>query len=196
MKASKDDLLRLDHVLSSFIVSKTIPSLSRILEEPITYSLKHTQTISITNLDSLISNFEEMNVMSAVYVKCEGDLQMGMLWYMSEDESRPLAMKLTNNLHLKKTNQLFVSSISEIGNILTASIVNAISDDTGYEIWSSLPGFAVESLRTLLEATISDLGNSSNTLVVSTVEFCGLKSGFKLQLLLMQDPKEAKKLLT
>ncbi|HJT10112.1 MAG TPA: hypothetical protein VJ771_04950 [Candidatus Nitrosotalea sp.] len=195
MKQNNDTLLRLDHVLSSFIVSKTIPSLSRILEEPVTYYLKKTQMVSISNLDELSLNFEEMNAMSAVYVKCNGDLQMGILWYMLEEESRPLASKLLSNLQLNKTDHLFISSISEIGNILTASIVNAISDNMGYEIWSSLPGFAIESMKTLLEAIISDLEDSSNTLVLSSVEFCGAVSGLRLQMLLIQDPKEVKKLI-
>lgn len=195
MMSDSDNSLRLKHILNSLIVSKTIPSLMRILDEPVTYSLKKTQTISITNLDKLVSNFEEMNVMSAVYVKCKGDLQMGILWYMLEEEFRPLAMRLLINLNLKKTDQLFISSISEVGNMLTASIVNAISSDTGYKLWSSLPGFAVESMKTLLEATISDLVDSSDTLIVSSVEFCGIKSGLKLQMFLMQDPKEVIKLI-
>lgn len=195
MKKNNDTLLQLEHVLNSFIVSKTIPSLSRILEEPVTYSLKKTQASSISNLDKLSLNFEEMNVMSAVYVKCRGDLQMGILWYMLEEESKPLATKLLSNLQLNKTDHLFISSISEIGNILTASIINAISDNTGYEIWSSLPGFAIESMKTLLEAIISDLENSSDTLVISSVEFCGMVSDLKIQMLLIQDPKEVKKLI-
>lgn len=195
MKQNNDTLVQLEHVLSSFIVSKTIPSLSRILEEPVTYYLKKTQMVSISNLDELSLNFEEMNAMSAVYVKCNGDLQMGILWYMLEEESRPLASKLLSNLQLNKTDHLFISSISEIGNILTASIVNAISDNMGYEIWSSLPGFAIESMKTLLEAIISDLEDSSNTLVLSSVEFCGAVSGLRLQMLLIQDPKEVKKLI-
>ena len=196
MKHNNDTLLQLEHVLSSFIVSKTIPSLSRILEEPVTYYLKKTQVVSISNLDKLSLNFEAQNVMSAVYVKCKGDLQMGILWYMLEEEFKPLAIKLLSNSQLNETDHLIISSISEIGNILTASIVNAISNNTGYEIWSSLPGFAIESMKTLLEAIISDLEDSSDTLVISPVEFSGMVSGLKLQMLLIQDPKEVKKLIT
>lgn len=190
-----DDLQQLDHVLNSFIISKTIPSLSKILEEPVTYLLKKTKTISITALDSLISDFEEKNPMYAVYLKCTGDLHMGVLWYMLEEESKPLTEKILGRSCLDKSEKLIVSAISEVGNILTASIVNAISDDTGYEIWSSVPGFAIESLRTLLEAIVSDFDYPSDTLITSAVEFHGLNSGLKLQMLLIQDPKEAKKLV-
>ncbi|MDE1767565.1 MAG: hypothetical protein KGI27_15025, partial [Thaumarchaeota archaeon] len=81
LKSNRNDLQQLECVLNSFILSKTIPSIEIILEEPVRYLLKKTQEIQITNLDSLISNFEEMDVMSAVYVKCSGDLNIGVLWY-------------------------------------------------------------------------------------------------------------------
>jgi chemotaxis protein CheC len=195
MKSSHNDLQQLEYILNTFIVSKTIPSLNIILEEPVKYFLKKTQEIQITNLDSLISNFEEMDVMSAVYVKCDGDLSIGALWYMLEEESRPLAVKLLGKSHLNEFEKLAISSISEIGNILTASIVNAICDDAGYQIYSSVPGFAIESLRTLLEAMASDFGDQSDTIIVSAVEFYGINSGIKLKMLLIQDPKETKKFI-
>lgn len=195
MKSEHDDLQQLNRVLDSFIISKTIPSLSKLLEEPVKYVIKKTQTLSITNLNLLISDFEEINPMYAVYVKCNGDLHMGVLWYMLEDESRSLADKLIGNSISNKSEKLIISSISELGNMLTASIINAISDSTGYKMGSSVPGFAVESLRILLEATISDFSDQSDMLIASTVEFSGIISGIRLQMLLIQDSKETKKLI-
>jgi len=195
LKSSHNDLQQLECILNTFIVSKTIPSLSVILDEPVKHFLKKTQEIQITNLDWLISNFEEMDVMSAVYVKCDGDLSIGVLWYMLEEESKPLAVKLLGKSHLSEFDKLAMSSISEIGNILTASIVNAICNEAGYKIYSSVPGFAIESLRTLLEAMASDFGDRSDTIIASAVEFYGVNSGIKLKMLLIQDPKETKKLI-
>ena len=195
LKSNHSDLKQLDWILNSFIVSKTIPSLNMILEEPVQYFRKKIQTIQITNLDLLISNFEELNVMAAVYIKCGGDLNIGVLWYMLEEESKPLAVKLLGESHLNEFDKLAVSSISEIGNILTASIVNAICNEAGYKICSSVPGFAIESLRTLLEAIASDFGGQSDTIIASAVEFYCLNSGIKLKMLLIQDPKEVKKLI-
>ena len=195
LKSNRNDLQQLEGILNSFILSKTIPSIEIILDEPVEYLLKKTQEIEITNLDSLISNFEEMDVMSAVYVKCGGDLNIGVLWYMLEEESKPFALKLLGKYHLKEFDTLAVSSISEIGNILTASIVNAICDEVGCQIYSSAPGFAVESLRTLLEALASDFGDQSDTIIASAVEFYGLNSGIKLKMLLIQDPTETKRLI-
>ncbi|MGI0075273.1 MAG: chemotaxis protein CheC [Nitrosotalea sp.] len=195
MNTSCNDLQKLNSVLDYFIVQKTIPSLGSMLGEPITYSLKKTQEIPIVNLDLIVSNLEEMNVMSAVYVKCDGDLHMGALLYLPENESKILASKLLGKPISNELEGIATSSISEIGNILTASIMNAISNDTGYKICSSVPGYAVEFFRTLLEAVVSDFGNESDTLIISHMEFYGLKSGIAIHMLLIQNPSEVKKFM-
>ncbi len=167
-----------------------------MLGESIKHYLKKTQEIPITNMDFIISNLEEMNVMSATYVKCDGDLHMGALLYLPENESKILASKLLGKPISNELDGIATSSISEIGNILTASIVNAIVHDTGYKICSSVPGYAVEFFRTLLEAAVSDFGNESDTLIVSHVEFHGLKSCIVIHMILIQNPSEINKLVT
>lgn len=145
------------------------------------------------NLDVIISNLEETNVMSAVYVKCDGDLHMGALLYLPENKSKILASQLLGRSIPNELEGLAMSSISEIGNILTASITNAISQDTGYKICSSVPGYAVEFFRTLLEAVVSDFGNESDTLIVSHVEFHGVVSDVAIHMILLQNPSDVKK---
>ena len=192
MSTNCNDLQKLNSVLDSFIVHKTIPTLGTMLGEIILHSIKKTQEIPITNLDLIISDLEEMNVMSAAYIKCDGDLHMGALWYLPENESKTLASKLLGRSLSNELEGITSSSISEIGNILTASIINAISDNTGYKIYSSVPGYAVEFFRTLLEAVVSDFGNESDALIVSHVEFHGPQSGIVIHMLLIQNPSEVK----
>ena len=195
MGTRHNDLQKLNSTLDSFIVYKTIPSLSSLLEEPVKHVLRKTREISIMNLDVIVQDLEEMNVMSAVYIKCVGDIHMGVLLYLPEQESQILSEKLLGKPISEELVGLATSSISEIGNILTASLINAISFGTGYKICSSVPGYAVEFFRTLLEAAVSDFENKSDSLIASTVEFYGINSGLHIQMLLIQDPSEIKKLL-
>ncbi len=167
-----------------------------MLEEPVTHILRKTQEIPLMNLDTIVQDLEEMNVMSAVYIKCVGDIHMGVLLYLPEQESKILAEKLLGKPISSELVGLATSSISEIGNILTASLINAISFDTGYKICSSVPGYAIEFFRTLLEAVVSDFENGSDSLIVSTVELHGRNSGLHIRMLLIQDPSEIKKLVT
>lgn len=195
MNTRCDDLQKLNSTLDSFIVCRTIPSLGSLLEEPVTYVLRKTQEIPMMNLDEIILDLEEMNVMSAVYIKCMGDIHMGVLLYLPEQESKILAQKLLGKPISEELAGLATSSISEIGNILTASLINAISLGTGYKIYSSVPGYAVEFFRTLLDAVVSDFENKSDSLIVSTVDLHGINSGINIHMILIQDPSEIKKLV-
>lgn len=195
MNTRCDDLQKLNSILDSFIVCRTIPSLGSLLEEPVKHVLRKTQEIPMMNLDEIILDLEEMNVMSAVYIKCMGDIHMGVLLYLPEQESKILAQKLLGKPIPEELAGLATSSISEIGNILTASLINAISLGTGYKICSSVPGYAVEFFRTLLEAVVSDFENKSDSLIVSTVELHGINSGINIHMILIQDPSEIKKLV-
>lgn len=195
MNTRCDDLQKLNSTLDSFIVCRTIPSLGSLLEEPVMHVLRKTQEIPMMNLDEIILDLEEMNVMSAVYIKCMGDIHMGVLLYLPEQESKILAQKLLGKPISEELAGLATSSISEIGNILTASLINAISLGTGYKICSSVPGYAVEFFRTLLEAVVSDFENKSDSLIVSTVELHGINSGINIHMILIQDPSEIKKLV-
>ena len=186
---------KLNSILDSFIVQKTIPALVTMLGEPVLHFLKDTQEIQVMNLDIVLSNLEEINAMSAVYVKCDGDLHMGALLYLPENKSKMLASQLLGRSISDELEILTMSSISEIGNILTASIINAISRDTGYKICSSVPGYAVEFFRTLLESAASDFGYESDTLIVSHVEFYGVTSNIPIHMLLLQNPSEVKKFI-
>ena len=86
------------------------------------------------------------------------------------------------------------SSISEIGNILSASILNAISNN-GLKVESSVPGFAIDTFRTLIEFVASEIGSKSDRLIIANVDLIGVNSDTKLHILLVQDDQEARKLL-
>lgn len=194
MRFTIDDLQNVNTALDLYLKAKTIPSLMFLLEEPITYSIEKTEVMSAVHADCTI-HASKTDIMSAVYVKCSGDLHIGALWYISEKELKPLARRLLGKSETNEFDNLASSSISEIGNILTASIANAIHDEKGCRIMTSVPGYANESLCTLLEYVAADFADQSESLVASSVKFCGLNSGIKLQMFLIQDPVELKRLV-
>lgn len=195
LQTSKEDLECLHSSFESFITSKTIPSLSLLLGEPIEYNLRKIREVNISDLDDLVPPFDDAILMSAVYVKCEGDLSMAILLYLPEKSAKRLAAKLLGKNKLSKLSRVGRSSISEIGNILAASIFNAISYNTGFQVVSSVPGFAMDTYRTLLEQSVLETANDSPTVIVGDLELVGVSSKTSLHILLLQDVREIKKLL-
>ena len=146
------------------------------------------------DLENMMPTFEDTMTMSAVYVKGEGDLRIGILLCMPERDSKKLSAKLLGKSKMSSLTSVGRSSISEIGNILSASILNAISNN-GLKVESSVPGFAIDTFRTLIEFVASEIGSKSDRLIIANVDLIGINSGTKLHILLVQDDQEARKLL-
>ena len=186
---------KLYRVLESYVTQRTIPSLSVLLHEPVHHYLKEIKEIGTSDIEELISSLNEENVMAAAYVRGEGDFQIGVLVYLPEKESKSLAGILLGQNALVDLDAVGKSSISEIGNMLSASIFNAISHKTGSKISSTVPGFAIDTIRTLLEGVTVESTNESSSLILAYFDLKGTKSGLVISVLIILDPTEATKIL-
>lgn len=193
-KHSREDLNKLHEVFESFLTTKTIPSLSKILDEPIEYNLRRVREVEIIDIEDIMPVFDYNVPTSAVYVKGEGDIRIGILLCMPQRDSKKLSAKLLGKSKVNTITSMGKSSISEIGNMLSASILNAIANN-GLKTESSVPGYASDTLRTLIEAVVSEIGNETNSIIITGVDLVGSKSCTKLHILLIQDSQEARKLL-
>ena len=176
-------------LLERYVSEKTIPSLFSLFGEAFSYAVRGTHNASASNLDLLIPHSEKLRTMSGAYVRCWGDIHFGVLWYVPEEDLRPLTKKMLGHSQMAEIEKLTASSMSEIGNMLTASILNALSDESGCSFVSTVPGYALESLNVLLDGAMSDFGCGSDSVMASTVEFQGIASGFSLRMLLLVDPE-------
>lgn len=195
MSIDNSNLQKFNSILDLFIKSKTVPSLRSILNEQITHEIKKVQEIEMQNLDSVKSSFQDVEDVTAVYVKSTGDFHIGVLLYFTEETSKKLTTKLLGNLQSDELNKITMSSISEIGNILSASVFNALSVSKSCRLDTSVPGYAVETFRTLLESVAAETGYDSDSMVISLVEFYGKNSGILLNMLLIQSPNELIKIV-
>ena len=191
---TNSDLDKLTDIFHKCLSTKTVNSLSTILGEPVTHKIAKVRLLDFSELDDLTPAFSETENMSAVYLKQTGDVSVGVLYYMPEKEGKRFAAKLLGKKRLDSFTRLSKSSISETGNILTGSFFNALNNEQGFNTTSEIPGFAVDTFRSLLEFPAADIGFESQSLIACTAEFHS-ESDLKLRMLIILDPENAKKLL-
>jgi chemotaxis protein CheC len=75
-----------------------------------------------------------------------------------------------------------------------AQFFNALSNERDCKTSSDVPGFAVDTFRSLLEFPAMDIGIETQSLVACTAEFFS-SSDLKMRMLIILDPINAKKLL-
>ena len=192
---SKKELWDLNDIFSSFIKSKTLPAFSMLVGEDASYTIKSIKELSLKGVDDIVLPYMNEQ-MYGVYLKAEGDIRISMLCFMMEKQGLDIAAKLLGKDKVDILDPMGKSSLSEMGNILLAgSFLNAISNWTDFKIDCSAPGFAIETLHTLIEDPVCEISADTNYLVVLEVDIVGAKSGITIHLFLVFRTADIKKIL-
>ena len=188
---SQTELYSLENVLSSYIAQKTSVALSSLLGESVEHVIKKTHT-EISKVDGL-ENFKEIALCS-VFLHGGGDIRLGILYSIPENDAKQIAAKLMCLEKIDSLDDLGKSAISEVGNIMTGSFFNALSDHTGLKVDLSTPGFAMTSISSLLGPHAKGFLCPSSD-IATEVEFTGANSTVHIHMLIIQNHDNARKLL-
>ncbi len=185
------ELGSLENVLNSYIAQKTSVALSSLLGESVTHTIKKTHT-KISEIGDL--NLIEDIVLCSVFLHGGGDIRLGILYSIHEPDAKQIAARLLCMEKIDLLDDLGKSAISEVGNIMSGSFFNALSDHTGLKVDLSTPGFAMTSISSLLEPHASGFLCSVRDMATE-VELTGVNSNICVHMLIIQDHDNARKLL-
>ena len=112
--------------------------------------------IKIISMDQLLLMNEAEEEVISVHVRVIGDIG-GSVIFMSDKTSME---KLLENLLMGNDilTEYGQSAVSEVGNIITGSYLNAISSFTGFTIVPSVPAFSYDMLAAILSTTFIEAG--------------------------------------
>ncbi|MDV3427528.1 MAG: chemotaxis protein CheC [Bacillota bacterium] len=112
--------------------------------------------INIISMDQLLLMNEAEEEVISVHVRVIGDIG-GSVIFMSDKTSME---KLLENLLMGNDilTEYGQSAVSEVGNIITGSYLNAISRFTDFTIMPSVPAFSYDMLAAILSTTFIEAG--------------------------------------
>lgn len=186
------ELGSLENVLSSYVAQKTSAALSALLGEVVSHSIKKTHT-DISKTEDL-KNFVNDLVLCSVFLHGGGDVRLGILYSIPEDDAKQIAAKLLCTDQINSLDDLGKSAISEVGNIMSGSFFNALYDQTGLKVDLSTPTFAMTSISSLLEPHASGFLCPISD-ILTEIELTGVNTGVRIHMLIIQDHDNARKLL-
>ncbi len=189
------ELEKLGEILGSY-VGAAAGSLGKLFNEGVAHKLHKTNVMEFSQLERSINAVPEQEIV-AVYIKGEGDVRLGILLFLSEDNAKTLAARLLGSDTAEKLTALGKSAIAEMGNIILAgSFLNALSKATGFKVKASVPGLAIDMFRTLLEPPTIDVASETDQVIVAEAELTLVDSAISATVLIILDPHGAEKLLT
>lgn len=183
--------------LKDFMLTKLLKKTSNVFEtllnESVNYRIRKIDNLNFSEFENVISPLDKQTQLYAVYVKCDGDIHLELLYTFHKIDAEKIASKLLGK-KIAKFSQLEKSTLTEIGNILSGSLFNVISNSKNFEINSSVPGFADENLMALLDTLMINFADVGDSVIYINVEFT-TESGILLNILILLDHTEARKLI-
>jgi chemotaxis protein CheC len=179
--------------ISTKLLKKTSNVFEILLNESVNYRIRKIDNLNFSEFENLITPSDEKTQLYAVYVKCDGDIHLELLYTFHRIDAEKIASKLLGK-KITTFSQLEKSTLTEIGNILSGSLFNVISNSKDFEINSSVPGFADENLMALLDTLMINFADVGDSVMSIDVEF-RTESGILLNILILLDHIEARKLI-
>ncbi|MEM3064081.1 MAG: chemotaxis protein CheC [Candidatus Nitrosotenuis sp.] len=189
---SSEESRRLTSIFDEYITSKTSVALSTLLGEPIEHQI---QIFCIANINNIRLDPDEIK-MCAVRLNGKGDTHIEILYTIQQKHAKKMAAKLLCANDICEIDEMGASAIQEVANIMTGSFFNALSNGTGFRVDLSTPNFTNDELHSLIGTSVKDVVNPVEYAVIADVELIGKSSGTKLHMIIMQNPNDARKLLS
>lgn len=114
----------------------------------------------------------EEQIMTGVYLAVEGDITGSIMFLLPTEAARHLIGKLLGMTPEGDTfNEMELSALKEIGNIITGSYLNSLSAMTNLTILPSIPDLAIDMAGAILSVPAIEFGTMGDNILLIETQF-------------------------
>ena len=178
-------------------------ALSGLLSRMIHMDVPKTELVSIYELSEHYG--DPLQIVGAVFVRSTGGFGCSLIFIQNEEDADvmvELLLKQQFGTHIpidEIPDEMKDSALSEVGNIVLSSFLNAINILLGTQHQISVPGVAHDMLSSILDVVASIYGQMGETALLVNTELSvdGLEAGRKISghIILIPDPDALELLL-
>ena len=182
--------------IGSIGTSHAATSLSQLLQKEVRISIPQVKILGYDDAFHAIGNEEQ--IVGATLVKMSGELNGLMLFLFNLEFANTIFEKLLGIDYpgFEAMDEMAHSAMTEIGNIIICSYVNAFTELVDMDIQLSVPSSAVNMLGGILTVPIAEYGYETDKLMYFNADF--VIGGQKLNdwLLMLPDIESLNRILT
>ena len=164
-------------------------SLSKMLKRKIGVRIPSVRLIPIRNAPEPIGRPE--TPVAAVYLSVSGTIAGSVVLVFPTKEATRLAGWLVGRpprTGKEGMDAFEQSALMELGNIITGSYLTTLSETSGVRLSHSIPGFAVDMLRAVLDGALARGAEKADEMVILRAEIFAERRHIKGHLLFLPDP--------
>lgn len=168
-------------------------ALSKLLRRPIDMNVPNVKMVSFDEITNFIGGAE--TIVAAVFFRIEGDAPGSMFFMLELEQASKLMSQVTGMpIHLEEPpyDELAMSALQEVGNILTGSYLSALADFTKLNLQPSVPAVGIDMAGALINYGLIQISQVSDFAVVINTVFMEedtVSSVINGQVLLLPDPE-------
>ncbi len=157
--------------IGSIGTSHAATSLSKMLQKEIRISIPQVNILGYEEAVGRIGDMEQ--IVAATLVKMSGDVDGLMLFLFNLDFANTVLEKMIGESYegFEAMDELARSALTEIGNIIICSYINAFSQLVNVDIELSVPSAAMNMLGAILTVPIAEYGYETDKLMYCNADF-------------------------
>lgn len=134
-------------------------ALAQMLQRKVDMKVPKAALFEFRDLGEVIGG--EETIMAGVYMQVEGDIQGSMMFLLEKESSKHLVDQMLGGYggsDSDEFNEMEMSVLKEIGNIMTGAYLNSLADLTGLKIYPTTPDLAVDMAGAILSVPAIEFG--------------------------------------
>jgi len=164
-------------------------SLSKMLNKRIDMNVPQIKIAEFRDIEDIVGRSETL--VAGVYLEFSGDINGTILLLLDIVSAKNIISLLLGNAYSGSLHEDFseieISALEELGNILTAAYLGAISSFTGLSIKPSVPDFACDMLGAILSVPMIQFGQTSDRALFIETELVNGLDKFKSHFIVVPD---------
>ena len=150
-------------------------ALAQMIGCKVDMSVPKVQLLDFNKLGELVGGEDELMV--GIYLQVEGDIEGSMMFLLDLESGHYLADKLLmkeNAVHeqMEVFDEMELSALKEVGNIITASYLSALASMTNLTILPSVPYICVDMAAAILSVPAIEFGLVGDRALLIETEIC------------------------
>lgn len=170
-----------------------VTALANMLSKKINMTVPKVRIIDIKDIPTSLGGEEELVV--GIYLNLKDDIEGNIMFTLDINSALNLVNMLLNE-EKKELDELSLSALSEVGNIVASSYVNALSMLTNLKITISIPSLAIDMAGAILSVPAIQFGLVSDKALFIETMFQEGNNSVKGNLFMLPDINSFEKMLS
>lgn len=145
-------------------------ALAQLLQCKVDMKVPQVKLLQFKDVGSLMGG--EDQVMIGIYLAVEGDITGSIMFVMTNDTGKHLTEKLMGiKSESDQFDEMELSALKEVGNIITGSYLNSLSMMTNLKIYPSVPELCIDMAGAILSVPAIEFGTIGDDILLIQTQF-------------------------